>query len=79
MQDQTYGWTIEMQIKAVLAGLRCTEIPVSYRKRIGVSKVTGTLSGTIKASGKILWTIARYGLTAGATRKRLHKKSTSNY
>ena len=60
MEDQTYGWTIEMQIKAVRAGLRCAEVPVSYRKRIGVSKITGTLKGTLKASWKILYTIARY-------------------
>ena len=62
MEDQTYGWTIEMQIKAVRAGLRYHEIPVSYRKRIGVSKVTGTIKGTIKASYKILWTIFKYAL-----------------
>lgn len=62
MEDQTYGWTIEMQIKAVRAGLRYTEVPVSYRKRVGVSKITGTVSGTIKASYKILWTIARYAV-----------------
>lgn len=60
MQDQTYGWTIEMQIKALKEGLRYQEIPVSYRQRIGVSKVTGTVSGTFKASYKILWTIARF-------------------
>ncbi len=60
MEDKTYGWTIEMQIKAVRMGLRCTEIPISYRKRVGVSKITGTISGTLKASYKILWTIARY-------------------
>ncbi|MEM1042483.1 MAG: glycosyltransferase family 2 protein [Bacteroidota bacterium] len=60
MQDTTYGWTVEMQIKAVRAGLRCAEVPVSYRRRIGVSKITGTLAGTAKASAKILWTIARY-------------------
>ena len=60
MQDKTYGWTIEMQIKAARLGLRITEVPVSYRKRVGVSKITGTLSGTLKASYKILWTIARY-------------------
>lgn len=60
MEDKTYGWTIEMQIKALRQKLRYTEVPVSYRKRIGTSKVTGTLSGTIKASAKILWTIARY-------------------
>lgn len=62
MQDKTYGWTVEMQIKAVRAGLRCTEVPVSYRRRIGVSKVTGTVSGTIKASAKILYTIGYYAL-----------------
>ena len=59
MTDTTYGWTIEMQIKAVRAGLRCMEVPVSYRRRVGVSKVTGTVSGTIKASLKILLTIAK--------------------
>ena len=63
MEDQTWGWTVEMQIKAARAGLRCTEVPVSYRRRIGVSKITGTVSGTIKASGKILWTIGRYALS----------------
>ena len=62
MRDRTWGWTVEMQIKAVRAGLRCAEVPVSYRRRIGVSKITGTISGTIRASAKILWTIARYAL-----------------
>ncbi len=62
MQDKTYGWTVEMQIKAVRMGLRIAEVPVRYRKRIGTSKVTGTLSGTIKAGYKILWTIFRYGV-----------------
>ena len=62
MQDTTYGWTVEMQIKAVRAGLRCAEVPVSYRRRIGVSKITGTLAGTAKASAKILWTIGRYAV-----------------
>lgn len=62
MQDTTFGWTIEMQIKAVRAGLRIREVPVSYRKRVGVSKITGTLSGTVKASAKILWTIGRFAL-----------------
>ncbi len=60
MADETYGWTVEMQIKAVRAGLRCIEVPVSYRRRIGVSKITGTVSGTVRASAKILATIARY-------------------
>ena len=62
MEDTTYGWTVEMQIKALRAGLRCAEVPVSYRRRIGVSKITGTLSGTVKASYKILSTIGRYAL-----------------
>ena len=60
MRDTTYGWTVEMQIKAVRAGLRCAEVPVSYRRRIGVSKITGTVAGTVKASAKILWMIARH-------------------
>ena len=63
MEDKTYGWTIEMQIKAVKAGLRCREVPVSYRRRIGVSKVTGTFAGTVRASAKILFTIARYAVS----------------
>lgn len=62
MSDKTFGWTIEMQIKAAARGLRVTEVPVSYRRRVGVSKVTGTLSGTLKASAKILYTIVKYAL-----------------
>ena len=62
MQDTTFGWTIEMQIKAVQAGLRYAEVPVSYRRRVGVSKISGTVSGTLRASAKILWTIAKYAL-----------------
>lgn len=62
MQDKTYGWTVEMQIKAVIDGWRVVEVPVSYRKRIGKSKVSGTVSGTIKAGVKILWTIFKYGV-----------------
>jgi len=60
MQDTTYGWTVEMQVKAAKKKLKCTEVPVSYRKRIGVSKITGTIEGTIKASYRIIWTIFRY-------------------
>jgi len=67
MQDETFGWTIEMQIKAVEAGLRVEEVPVSYRRGIGPSKITGTLSGTVKASTKILWTIGR--MAAAQTRR----------
>ncbi|MES3629924.1 MAG: glycosyltransferase family 2 protein [Longimonas sp.] len=62
MRDRTFGWTIEMQIKAAEAGLRICEVPVSYRRRVGVSKITGTVSGTVRASAKILCTIARYAV-----------------
>jgi glycosyltransferase involved in cell wall biosynthesis len=57
MKDKDFGWTVEMQVKAAKNKLKCTEIPVTYRKRIGVSKVSGTLKGTIMAGYKILWTI----------------------
>lgn len=57
MKDRNFGWTVEMQIKAAKQKLRAIEVPVSYRKRIGISKVTGTISGTVKASVKILWLI----------------------
>ncbi|GAA0879073.1 glycosyltransferase family 2 protein [Algoriphagus jejuensis] len=60
MVDQNYGWTIEMQIKAHKAGLRYTEVPVNYRKRIGVSKVSGTVKGVFGAGYKIILTIFRY-------------------
>ena len=60
MEDTTFGWTCEMQVKALRKGLRVTEVPVSYRRRIGVSKSAGTVSGTVRAGWKILWTIARY-------------------
>ncbi len=63
MSDGTYGWTVEMQVKAAKLGFRCAEVPVRYRKRIGRSKVTGTLSGTVKASAKILYTIVKYLFT----------------
>lgn len=57
MQDEDFGWTVEMQVKAAKYKLSCREVPVSYRKRIGVSKISGTIKGTIKAGHKILWTI----------------------
>ena len=62
MVDRNFGWTVEMQIKATRASLRILELPVPYRRRVGTSKISGTLSGTIKASSKILYLIARYGL-----------------
>ncbi len=60
MQDKTYGWTVEMQLKAAKKGLKCVEIPVRYRKRIGVSKISGTVKGTLMAGYKILFTIFKY-------------------
>lgn len=57
MQDPDFGWTVEMQVKAAKYKLRCTEVAVNYRKRIGVSKVSGTIKGTILAGHKIIWTI----------------------
>lgn len=57
MKDKTFGWTVEMQVKAAKHKLKCTEVAMTYRKRIGVSKVSGTLKGTILAGHKILWTI----------------------
>ena len=63
MRDKTFGWTVEMQVKAAKQALKIREMPVSYRKRIGVSKITGTLKGTLKAGWKILFTIFRYWFT----------------
>ncbi|MDE2701368.1 MAG: glycosyltransferase family 2 protein [Gemmatimonadota bacterium] len=63
MQDKTFGWTVEMQVKAAKQALKIQEMPVSYRKRIGVSKITGTLKGTLKAGWKILFTIFKYWFT----------------
>jgi len=60
MQDTTYGWTVEMQLKAAKMKLKVVEVPVNYRSRIGVSKVSGTLKGTIMAGYKILSWIFKY-------------------
>jgi glycosyltransferase involved in cell wall biosynthesis len=60
MIDQNFGWTIEMQIKAHKKGLRYTERPVNYRKRIGISKVSGTVKGVFGAGYKIILTIFKY-------------------
>jgi glycosyltransferase involved in cell wall biosynthesis len=64
MVDRNYGWTVEMQIKAARQHLRYREVPVSYRRRIGASKISGTIRGTIKAGSKILYLIAKYGLAS---------------
>ncbi len=63
MQDTNFGWTVEMQIKAVKKKLRIQEVPVKYRERVGVSKITGTIKGTLGAGTKIIYTIFKYLLT----------------
>jgi glycosyltransferase involved in cell wall biosynthesis len=68
MRDPGYGWTVEMQIKAVLAGLTVQEVPVSYRRRIGKSKISGTIRGIVGAGIKILGTI--FLAAMGAYNKR---------
>ncbi|MCB4807642.1 glycosyltransferase family 2 protein [Tamlana sp. 62-3] len=62
MEDKTYGWTIEMQLKALKQNLSYTEIPVNYRNRIGKSKVSGTIKGAIFAGVKILGWIFKYSV-----------------
>ncbi|MEO1260020.1 MAG: glycosyltransferase family 2 protein [Bacteroidota bacterium] len=57
MADKNFGWTVEMQVKAAKLKLKCTEVPVNYRRRVGVSKVSGTIRGSVLAGHKILWTI----------------------
>lgn len=63
MRDTNFGWTVEMQIKAVKKNLRILEVPVKYRERVGVSKITGTVSGAFKAGTKIIYTIFKYLIT----------------
>lgn len=77
MRDRTYGWTVEMQVKALQQGLKVVEIPVSYRPRLGQSKVSGTLSGTVKAGYKILWTIARLSVRHRLPCRKQRKKESS--
>jgi glycosyltransferase involved in cell wall biosynthesis len=67
MRDPDFGWTVEMQVRAASIGLRCAEVPVSYRKRVGVSKITGTLRGSWLAGKKILYVLAREALVPRGT------------
>ena len=62
MEDRAFGWTVEMQLKAASKGLRCVEVPVSYRRRIGRSKITGTVRGTVLASATILSILGKWML-----------------
>ena len=60
MKDRDFGWTVEMQVKAMKKNIAVTEVPVRYRKRKGVSKITGTVKGTFMAGYKIITTIFKY-------------------
>lgn len=60
MRDPTFGWNVEMHARAIIAGLRIREVPVRYRRRIGRSKISGTVRGTVRAGTKIIATILRY-------------------
>ena len=62
MQDKTYGWTVEMQLKILRKKMSYIEVPVRYKQRIGVSKVSGTVKGTIFAGVKILGWIFKYSI-----------------
>lgn len=73
MQDQRFGWTVEMQVKAIQAGLRYAEVAVTTRRRIGVSKISGTLSGSLGAAVGIFGKIFRLYLT-----ERLSVKSQND-
>jgi glycosyltransferase involved in cell wall biosynthesis len=66
MRDRNFGWTVEMQVKAARRGLRVREVPVDYRPRVGRSKVSGTLLGSVRAGARILGTIARHALFTAA-------------
>lgn len=65
MRDRSFGWTVEMQVKARRRGLRVREVPVDYRPRLGRSKISGTLAGSLRAGTRILGTIARYAVRPG--------------
>jgi hypothetical protein len=70
MRDETWGWTVEMQVRAARLGVRVREVPVGYRRRIGTSKISGTLSGTLRAGWKILGVIGAEALDGLRTRSR---------
>lgn len=65
MDDHGFGWTVQMQARALARGLRVVEVPVSYRPRIGRSKISGTVAGSVRAGTRILLTIARERIKAG--------------
>ncbi len=77
MQDTDYGWTVEMQIRAIKRGLRIHEIPMPYRPRTaGTSKVSRNIKGSIRAGAKIVWVIFREALLARTSRRRFEVSSS---
>lgn len=77
MRDPDFGWTIEMQVKALGAGLRVEEVPVSYRKRIGKSKISGTVTGSCRAGWKILTLVGREAILRMAQKKAVRSAKNS--
>ena len=77
MQAPTFGWTVEMQVRALKQRLVCKEIPVNYRRRIGVSKISGTIKGVILAGGYILGTIFKEAILSNRRPQRLTSVSSS--
>lgn len=69
MRDRDFGWTVEMQIKAARQGLRCAEVPVDYGRRLGRSKISGTVRGVILAGSKILFVLTREALRGRGPRQ----------
>lgn len=69
MRDRNFGWTIEMQIKAIRAGLKVTEVPARYRVRIGTSKISGTIAGSARAGTKILSCVFRFAFEEWRARR----------
>lgn len=76
MRDTNFGWTVEMQVKAAILRVPTAEVAVSYRRRVGKSKITGTLRGTVGAGVKIIWTIGYYWVV-GRGAARLHSSQAS--
>ena len=75
MRDRDYGWTAEMQAKAARANFRATEVPVSYHRRIGKSKITGTVKGTVLAGWKIITTILKLRIQPSPATARAESKA----
>ena len=78
MCDPTYGWNAEMQVKAVQRGLRVVEVPIRYRARVGRSKISGTVKGTVLAGGAIVWTVIALRLLPRWQERRREHGSTES-